>query len=71
MGRKNHFAGWVLTLCLAAVCAPMQGLSNEDANPFVRLQAAQAVLDMAVKSRTVDELEERIAALEQTQDSSF
>jgi hypothetical protein len=33
-------------------------------NPFVRLQAAHAMLEMAVKSRAIDELEARIAALE-------
>jgi hypothetical protein len=35
MRKKNHFTNWILTLCLAAVCAPMQVLANEEVNPSV------------------------------------
>ena len=39
-------------------------------NDFVRLQAAQNVIGLANKSRTIEELEARIDALEQARDTS-
>lgn len=54
--------------CTEAAKTVISIMQDTDANPFVRLQAANAVLDMAVKSRAVDELEARIAALEETLD---
>jgi hypothetical protein len=40
-------------------------MEDPEANAFVRLQAAQSVLNTALKTRATEELEERIAALEQ------
>lgn len=53
--------------CIEAAKTIIDVMHDKHANPYVRLHAAQAVLDMAIKSRVVDELEARITALEQWQ----
>jgi hypothetical protein len=35
MRKQNHFTVWILTLCLAVACVPMQSLANEEADPSV------------------------------------
>lgn len=51
--------------CEEAAKTLVELMQDTDASPFVRLQAAQSILETALKSRTVDELEARIAALEE------
>jgi uncharacterized small protein (DUF1192 family) len=54
--------------CTKAAETMITLLEDAQVPAFVRLKAAQAILDMALKSRTVDELEARIAALEAVAD---
>jgi hypothetical protein len=49
--------------CASTVATMIAVMEDAEAPAMVRLKAAMAVLETALKSRTVDELETRIAAL--------
>lgn len=53
--------------CKKAVETIITVMEDPETNGFVRLQAAQAVLENATKSRQIVELEARIAALERAE----
>ena len=50
--------------CTEAVECLLTIMRAKNSSPFVKLQAAQSILDMAMKSRTIEDMEARIEALE-------